>query len=263
MSLAVTEQARIAEGLFADATSVLVLTGAGMSQESGVPTFRDAQTGLWARYDPTELATEEAFRRHPARVFGWYVWRYQVVSRARPHAGHAALSRLQRGLAPRGAGAFTLVTQNVDGLHQRAGSTGVIELHGSLRTFRCVAHGHPFDPARLAQRVVPEDGEVPPPPCDECGSPIRPAVVWFGEMLPRNALEAAYACARQCDLMLVIGTSGVVYPAAGLQDVGVQRGIPVIEISPQPTPFTAHVTLSWASTAAVALPQLVTALRMP
>jgi NAD-dependent deacetylase len=251
------------KALFADAASVLVLTGAGMSQESGVPTFRDAQTGLWARYDPMELATEEAFRRHPARVFGWYLWRYQLVGEAEPHAGHVALAQLQRSLARSGTDALTLVTQNVDGLHQRAGSTGVIELHGSLRRFRCLAHGHPYDPARFARLAAPDDGEIAPPPCDECGSPIRPDVVWFGEVLPHDALEAAYAGAHRCDVMLVVGTSGVVYPAAGLPEVGIQRGIPVIEISPQPTPFTDHVTLSWTSTAAVALPQLVTALRVP
>jgi NAD-dependent deacetylase len=155
---------------------------------------------------------------------------------------------------------LTLVTQNVDGLHQRAGSTGVVELHGSLRRFRCFAQGHPFDPARFAGLAVPDDGEVEPPSCDECGSPIRPDVVWFGEVLPQDALETAYSCARRCDLMLVVGTSGVVYPAAGVPEVGIQRGIPVIEISPQATQFTDHVTLSWTSTAAVALPQLVAAL---
>ncbi len=263
MVVSMSAEARHARELIAKAGSILVLTGAGMSQESGVPTFRDAQTGLWARYDPMELATEDAFGRHPARVFGWYLWRYQLVSRAEPNAGHTALARLEDGLVHGGPTVFTLVTQNVDGLHQRAGSRAVIELHGSLSRFRCLHRGHPFDPSRLADLAIPEHGEVAPPPCDVCGSPVRPAVVWFGEVLPQEALEAAHACARTCDLMLVVGTSGVVYPAAGLPEVGLHRGIPVIEVSPQPTAFTPHVTLSWASTAAVALPQLVTALRVP
>jgi NAD-dependent deacetylase len=256
-------EAQQARELITDAGSILVLTGAGMSQESGVPTFRDAQTGLWARYDPMELATEDAFRCYPERVFGWYLWRYRLVSRAEPNAGHKALARLQGGLVHGEQTAFTVITQNVDGLHQRAGNKAVIELHGSLSRFRCLDRGHPFDPSGLADLATPEHGEVTPPPCDVCGSPVRPDVVWFGEVLPQEALEAAYACARSCDLVLVVGTSGVVYPAAGLPEVGLQRGIPVIEISPQPTSFTPHVTLSWASTAAIALPQLVTALRVP
>ncbi len=260
MAAGISTEVRQAERLLTGAESVVVLTGAGMSQESGVPTFRDAQTGLWARFDPMELATEEAFRRHPARVFGWYLWRYHLVRRVQPHAGHRALARLQHEWGAVSRRAFLLVTQNVDGLHQRAGSADVVELHGSLGRFRCLDRGHPFDTARLVDLVVPDDGEVTPPACVECGSPVRPGVVWFGEQLPVPSLERAYDGARRCDLMLVVGTSGIVYPAAGLPEVAVRRGAPVIEISPQPTPLTPHVTLAWASTAAVALPQIQEAL---
>ncbi len=259
MTAAISAEARQVERLVAEAESIFILTGAGMSQESGVPTFRDAQTGLWAQFDPMELATEDAFRRHPARVFGWYVWRFQLVSRVEPHAGHRALVHLQHEFFDSGAEsgeAFMLVTQNVDGLHQRAGSTNVIELHGSLGRFRCLDQGHPFDVAGLADLAVPDDGEVTPPACAECGSPVRPGVVWFGEQLPVPRLERAYDGARRCDLMIVVGTSGIVYPAAGLPEIAIRRGTPVIEIGPQPTPLTAHATLSWASTAAGALTQL-------
>ncbi len=241
--------------LIGDVRHPVALTGAGMSQESGVPTFRGAQTGLWAKYDPMELATADAFRRHPTRVFGWYLWRFRLVRAVEPHAGHYALARM--------AGRFEglpVVTQNVDGLHRRAGTTELVELHGSLEEFRCFDQGHAFDASELEDMEIPETGDVAPPVCATCGSPIRPGVVWFGEMLPPGAFERAQQLVRQCDALLVIGTSSVVYPAAALPEVAASRGVPVIEINPERTPLTSNTTLWWGASAAEALPQLAEAL---
>ncbi len=197
---------------------IVALTGAGVSAESGIPTFRDAQTGLWAQYNPEELATPEAFRRNPRLVWEWYAWRRQLVSAAAPNPGHLALARLER-LAPR----FTLITQNVDGLHQRAGSTSVIELHGNLLRVRCSAEGTVYT-------TWPEVAD-PPPPCPACGAPLRPDVVWFGEMLPPEALEWAWRASTTCDLFLSIGTSGLVEPAASLPRVAYASGATVAVIN--------------------------------
>ncbi|RYY86700.1 MAG: NAD-dependent deacylase, partial [Comamonadaceae bacterium] len=192
-------------GWVRDAKAIAVLTGAGVSQESGVPTFRDAQTGLWARYRPEDLATEQAFRANPAMVWDWYRMRRGLVAQVQPNAGHLALAAFQQ----RHPGRLTLITQNVDGLHQRAGSPGVLALHGSLADERWL------DPPRPCCRAAPpRDGA--PPRCATCGNLRRPAVVWFGEMLPADVLAAAEQAALACDLMLVAGTSGAVYPAAGL-----------------------------------------------
>ena len=241
--------------LIGEARNLVALTGAGMSQESGVPTFRGAQTGLWARYDPMELATADAFRRHPARVFGWYLWRFKLVRLVEPHAGHYALAAMADQLD-----GLPVVTQNVDGLHRRAGTKELIELHGSLEAFRCFDQGHAFEGSALEGIEVPETGEVQPPACATCGSPIRPGVVWFGEMLPPGAFERGQQLVRQCDALLVIGTSSVVYPAAALPEVAVSRGVPVVEINPEETPLTSMVDLRWGAPAAEALPRLAEAL---
>lgn len=245
-----------AADLLTGARRLVVFTGAGMSQESGVPTFRDAQTGLWASFDPNELATPQAFRRNPARVFGWYVWRARQVRSIQPHAGYVALVRLGAAFE-----SFVVVTQNVDGLHQRAGSSGVIELHGRLDAFRCFDRGHPFDSAQLAALESPREGDVEPPPCPTCRSPIRPGVVWFGELLPAEAVARAHQAVAGCDALLVIGTSGLVYPAADLPWLALERGAKLIEVNPTPTPFSSRAHLSWRSTAASALPALAQALR--
>jgi NAD-dependent deacetylase len=173
-----------------------------MSQESGVPTFRDALTGLWSRYDPMELATPEAFRRNPARVFGWYLSRWRRVREVGPHAGHRALAELEGAFAE-----LRVVTQNVDGLHRRAGSREIIELHGSLEAFRCVG-GHPYDIAQIEALAPSEDTEVEPPVCQTCGALIRPGVVWFGEMLPPGAVEQAWQLVQESDVVLVICRPG-------------------------------------------------------
>jgi NAD-dependent deacetylase len=222
-----------------------------MSRDSGVPTFRDALTGLWARFDPQELATEAAFRRHPARVFGWYMWRWKLVRAVTPHVGYDALVRLERRFDE-----FVTVTQNVDGLHSRAGSGTVVELHGSIAAFRCLDGGHPYPVERLESIVAAADGEVEPPGCPACGSPIRPGVVWFGEMLPHDALTQAYDAVAESDALLVIGTSALVYPAADLPLRALQLERPVVEINPDRTPLSDRASLWWPASAASALPHL-------
>ena len=188
-----------------EAQRIVVLSGAGMSAESGVPTFRDAQTGLWARFRPEDLATEAAFRRDPKMVWEWYALRREMVAKVEPNAGHHAVAEFER----RHPGRLTVVTQNVDGLHQRAGSPGVLALHGNI------AEDQWLDtPRACCEAGVMRSG--PPPSCAVCGNLRRPAVVWFGETLPVDVLAAAEEAAAACDLMLVVGTSGVVYPAAGL-----------------------------------------------
>jgi NAD-dependent deacetylase len=187
------------------ARRIVVLSGAGMSAESGVPTFRDAQTGLWAKFRPEQLATEEAFRADPGMVWDWYQLRREMIGKVVPNAGHLAVAAFQQ----RHPGRLAVVTQNVDGLHQRAGSAGVLALHGNI-----AEDGWLDRPRACCTRASLEPGR--PPRCAVCGNLRRPAVVWFGEMLPPAQLAAAQDAAAACDLMLVVGTSGVVYPAAGL-----------------------------------------------
>ncbi|MBK6009124.1 NAD-dependent deacylase [Ramlibacter ginsenosidimutans] len=226
-----------------DARRIVLLSGAGMSAESGVPTFRDAQTGLWARFRPEELATEDAFRANPQRVWDWYASRREMIAQVTPNAGHVAVAEFQR----RHPGRLTVVTQNVDGLHQRAGSPGVLALHGNIAEDRWL------DRARSC--CVPENIEAGRPPrCAICGNLRRPAVVWFGEMLPAQVLRQAEEAAAACDLMLVVGTSGVVYPAAGLARATAGR---VVVVNPHASELddAAHAVLR--GTAAALLPQLL------
>ena len=230
------------------ARHVAVLTGAGISAESGVPTFREAQTGLWAKYDPQELATPEAFQRNPKLVWEWYAWRRELVNKAAPNAGHQALVALAE-LVPQ----FTLITQNVDGLHQRAGSQNVICLHGNIMETKCFAHGHPISD-------LPESDELPPR-CPECGSLLRPNVVWFGENLPADALETAVHAARSCDIFLSIGTSALVHPAASLPLLAVENSAFLIEINPQPTPLSRWADATLSGAAGEVLPLLLTQLQ--
>ena len=241
----------IPEGLvraLVDAEHVAVLTGAGMSAESGIPTFRDPQTGLWSRYRPEELATPEALRRNPDLVWSWYAWRREKVRKARPHAGHRALVRLA-ALVPR----FTLITQNVDGLHQRAGSREVIELHGNILRTRCADCGRQVED-------WPPAPEGRAPRCPHCGGVLRPDVVFFGEPLPEGALQRAWQAAASCDVMLVVGTSAVVEPAASLPRLAYMRGAVVAEVNPQRTPLSDLVHYRLPAPAGEALPALVAAL---
>ena len=200
---------------------VAALTGAGISAESGISTFRDPD-GLWARFDPRELATPSAFARHPKRVWDWYAWRRQRVAAAQPNPGHLALAQLEAKVP-----AFTLITQNVDGLHQRAGSRSVIELHGNISRVKCSREG------TIVERWDETASDVPR--CSACGAFLRPDVVWFEELLPESALAAARDAAARCDVLLVVGTSAEVYPAAALPASADAAGAMVVEINPNPT----------------------------
>jgi NAD-dependent deacetylase len=216
--------------LLRQAGRIVILTGAGISAESGIPTFRDSLTGLWQRFDAEDLATPEAFQRDKALVWGWYEWRRMKVMRAQPNPGHWALAELAR-LIP----SSTIITQNVDDLHERAGSQEVIHLHGSLLAPRCFACARAY-PVADGIPDEPEGGRhLQPPSCPHCGGYIRPGIVWFGERLPEAAWHQAEVAVHACDLLLVIGTSGLVYPAAHLPEVARQRGKPVILIGPNPT----------------------------
>jgi NAD-dependent deacetylase len=228
------------------AREVAVLTGAGISAESGVPTFRDAQTGLWARYDPHELATPGAFERNPKLVWDWYAWRRKRVLAVEPNAGHHALVAIEARV-PR----FTLVTQNVDGLHARAGSRNIVELHGNIARVKC-SREHTIV-ARWS-----DDGEHVPR-CAACGAFLRPDVVWFEEMLPAAALETAQRAACTCDLLLVVGTSAVVHPAAALPLAAHDAGAVIAEVNPEATPLSTLAEHVLRSPAGVALPALVAA----
>src|SRR5918996_5828979 len=224
------------------ARRVLALTGAGVSAESGVPTFRGPE-GLWREFRPEDLATPEAFARDPKLVWEWYAWRRERVGACRPNAAHRALAALD-GAAPE----FLLATQNVDGLHALAGSRRMVELHGSLWRVRCTGCGRVTDD----RKAFPEL----PPRCD-CGSLLRPDVVWFGEPLPVTALERAFGAAREADVVLVVGTSSLVHPAAALPHTARSAGAFVIEVNPEPTPLSAHADVSLRGPAALLLPALI------
>jgi len=234
-----------ARGLVARAQRIVVFTGAGMSAESGIPTFRDALTGLWERYDPEQLATEAGFRSDPPLVWSWYASRRQAIAGAAPNAGHRAIAALE----PRKPG-LLVVTQNVDGLHQRAGSGDVVELHGSILRVRCLAG------CGVVERGWQDDPRSPPP-CPSCGAPLRPDVVWFGELLPEEALRRAQRAAMRCDLMLVVGTSALVYPAAELPFLAARGGAQVLVVNPEPTEVDGIASASLHGPAGRLLPELL------
>lgn len=234
----------------AGAERVVVLTGAGISAESGIRTFRDTMQGLWKDFDPARLATPEAFDADPETVTRWYDWRRQGCLAAEPNPGHLALARLER-LMVDGGRTLTLLTQNVDRLHQKAGSRNVVELHGSIIEWRCTKSG---------KRVTPPPepfAEFPPPSPFVRGALLRPDVVWFGEMLPPGAVAAADEAVRACDLFFSIGTSSVVYPAAGFAETALLHGAAVVEINPDATPLSRLATWSLRGKAGEVLPGLV------
>ncbi len=235
--------------LLSRAEHTVVLTGAGVSAESGVPTFRDAQTGLWAKYDPTELATPHAYARDPALVTRWYDDRRSALAQCKPNPGHHALTNLQQYLESQGR-SITCITQNVDRLHHDAGTRDIIELHGSLWEWRCCECG-----------AQSEDREIPfkehPPRCADCGGPKRPGVVWFGENLPIDAIDRATHAASNCDLFLSVGTSSLVHPAAGLIQLARANSAMTCEINPNPTPESALVDLVIAQPSGNTLPGVV------
>jgi NAD-dependent deacetylase len=222
---------------------LVALTGAGISAESGIPTFRGAG-GLWRSFRPEELATPEAFARDPKLVWEWYLWRRGLIAQAQPNAGHYALVRLEQR-TPR----FTLVTQNVDGLHDRAGSRNILKLHGDIWEVRCTACGRQERDERLAFDCLP-------PRC-ACGGLLRPAVVWFGEMLPAAVWQAAEEAVRAAEVLLVAGTSAVVYPAAGLVPLARSAGAKVIEVNLEQTPLSASADCSLRGKAGEILPDLI------
>ncbi|GLY03736.1 NAD-dependent deacylase [Actinoplanes sp. NBRC 101535] len=289
------DRIRDAATILSQAKRVVVFTGAGISAESGVPTFRDALTGLWERFDAQALATPQAFADDPALVWGWYEWRRTQLLRVRPNPGHDAVAALA-GLVP----TLTVITQNVDDLHERAGSVDPLHLHGSLfapRCSVCAAPASPVSPTVTSPGTAPgaspglspesasgsgsgsgsasgsplgstptagvadEGRRITPPACERCGGAIRPGVVWFGEALPEDALETAVLAASECDVLLTVGTSGLVYPAAEIPRVAARFGAAVIQVNPQATPLDALAVVNLHQSAAQALPALVEALQ--
>ncbi|ABO09379.1 NAD-dependent protein deacetylase [Pyrobaculum calidifontis] len=228
--------------LIAKSRHCVVFTGAGMSAESGVPTFRGSG-GLWERYRPEELATPEAFARDPVLVWKWYKWRQEIVYNARPNPGHYAIAKLEEAEVVK-----AVVTQNVDGLHQRAGSKRVVELHGSLWRARCTKCGAVY---RLEKPV-----EEVPPRCPRCSSLLRPDVVWFGEPLPQEAWEEAVRLMAASDVVIVVGTSGVVYPAAYLPKLAKESGAAVVEINVEESAITPIADVFIRGKAGEVLPRL-------
>lgn len=233
------------------AYAVTVLTGAGMSAESGLETFRDPQVGLWERFRPEDLASPEAWAADPALVWAWYLWRFERAASAEPNAGHHAIARWSN----RAGVEVRVVTQNVDDLHERAGAPSVVHVHGRVGAFRCADCASPY-----GERVeVPSEPaeRIDPPVCRDCGGLIRPGVVWFGEAMPAGAWESAELAVSAADLVLVVGTSALVHPAAGLPALARACGATVAEINPVPTPISDQVHLVWRERAARALPALV------
>jgi len=239
ISESIAEAARI----LAKSKFSIALTGAGISADSGIPTFR-GRGGLWSRYRAEELATPEAFARNPVLVWEWYKWRMEIVFNAKPNPGHYALAELEKlGVLK------CVITQNVDGLHQLAGSKNVIEMHGSIRRVRCVSCGY--------REILREPPKSIPPLCPRCGSLLRPDVVWFGEPIPREALEKAFRLAEEADVILVVGTSGKVMPAALIPHVVKSRGGLVIEVNVEESDITPIADIFIRSRASEALPKLV------
>lgn len=225
------------------ACRVAVLTGAGISAESGIPTFRGAG-GLWRNFRAEDLATPGAFRRDPQTVWEWYDWRRSLIAQAEPNAGHGALAAFEKKVPH-----FALITQNVDGLHARAGSVNILALHGDIWTLRCTQCGRTWRDERLKLH--------PLPPLCQCGAMARPGVVWFGESLPSREWDAAADAARQAEVFLVIGTSAVVQPAASLADLARESGAVVVELNATDTPLSPWVDLAIRGKAGEVLPGLL------
>ncbi len=219
-----------------------MLTGAGVSAESGVPTFRGGEDSLWSKFDPRELASIDAFMANPKLVWEWYLWRRKLISEVKPNAGHIALANFGRKLTK-----FSLITQNVDNLHQQAGSEQVIELHGNIHRNKCYQCG-----GEMAESAI----DLEKLPTCECGGLIRPDVVWFGEMLPEDNLEAAMSAARKAELFLSVGTSGEVFPAADLPIIAKRSGAYLVEINPDETRISPHADEVYRAQSGVVLAAL-------
>lgn len=234
----------------AEAKHLVIFTGAGVSAESGMPTFRDALTGLWSNFDPMRLATPEAFLHDPPLVWGWYEWRRQLLLKVDPNPAHLAITQLAKKVPK-----LTIITQNIDDLHERAGSSGVLHLHGSIFEPRCFSCSRPY--AFTGVPAMDIEQAIEPPTCAYCDGPIRPGVVWFGEALPQAEMEAAFAAAADCDCLLSIGTSGVVQPAAQLPLVAADAGAVVAHINPEAVAVDSNKEFSLVGTAGSLLPQLL------
>jgi len=207
---------------------LVVLTGAGVSAESGIPTFRDALTGLWENYEAESMASEEGFLADPALVWGWYEWRRNKVLQATPNLAHRTITKLANHVSK-----FTLITQNVDDLHERAGSQDVLHLHGGLHYPRCFDCEAVYEfPENTSGIIAVKESRIEPPRCSICDGLIRPGVVWFGEMLPSDIWKKSVTASEQCDLMIVVGTSGLVYPAADLPYIAEKNGVTIVQVNP-------------------------------
>ena len=250
MTTSIADPIDVVARLLAAARRVVCLTGAGVSAESGVATFRDAQTGLWSTFDPQLLASQDGFVADPGLVWRWYMHRLAQVEQAVPNPGHQALAEIE-AMKP----AFTLVTQNVDDLHERAGSRHVLHLHGRIDRFHCNRCSVSHD------LRVPELAAPRPPRCLSCGGPVRPSVVWFGEALPGRILDRAWLETEHCDLMLVVGTSGVVYPAAQLPFLAQHHKATVIDINPDASAISVIADYHLQGPSGIILPALVEAMR--
>jgi NAD-dependent deacetylase len=250
------KQIREAAQRLVKSQSLVVLTGAGVSKESGVPTFRDALDGLWSRFDPQELATPSAFKANPKLVWDWYEHRREKVSKVKPNPGHYAIAELE-DLLPK----VSVITQNVDGLHQAAGSSDVITLHGDINRHKCSANCE-GDPTLVDVTKLTWDREVGPPACPYCGALVRPDVVWFTERLAPEALERAIEISSKADVMLVVGTAGAVQPAASMPYRAKQyNNAFLIDINPIEDTITPIADLYINAPSGEVLPQIVRAMR--
>jgi len=235
-----------------NAKRLVVFTGAGISAESGIPTYRDAAGGLWGRIRPQDLATPQAFQANPAFVWGWYTWRRTQLRQAAPNPAHLAVAEMARWLPQ-----VDVVTQNIDDLHERAGSLGVLHLHGRLAAARCSRCATPW-PVPLDEPQEPEGGRsIAPPACERCGAAVRPDVVWFGEALPEGLYEESVRLALLCDVILVVGTSGQVFPAAELPSRARRAGARVIQVNERPSALDDHCHVNVLGSASELLPKLL------
>lgn len=238
--------------LLSTAHTIEVFTGAGMSAESGLPTYRNDETGLWENVDPQDMASIDSWYRDPKPMWAWYLWRTYQASQAMPNGGHRAIGEWEN------IASVHVITQNIDNLHERGGSHQVTHLHGSLFEFRCTDNGHPYELTEIPDSPM---SEAEPPLCPLCGSYIRPGVVWFGEALPQKEWEEAEERMKKADAVVIVGTSGTVYPAAQLPIIAQANGAKIIEISPAPTDFTPYADVSWRTTAEIGLEELIKTLK--
>ncbi|WP_416364689.1 SIR2 family NAD-dependent protein deacylase [Pseudomonas sp. NFX183] len=247
--MTVVEQAA---DLLQKAKKVVFFTGAGISADSGIPTYREKLSGVWAGLDPRDLETARAFRENPSLVWGWYLWRRLRVAQAEPNAAHLAIPRMAHSLRQ-----VSVITQNIDDFHERAGSSNVLHLHGSLAMPKCFACHRPAV-VSPDQSAVPEDGAlIEPPRCQRCNGRMRPAVVWYGEDLPPSSWKAAILLVKNCDLMVSVGTSGIVMPAAGLPDLALASGASVIHVNKADVAMGDQKELMLIGVAAEILPMLL------